>query len=88
MRFVGVVADPAMVKTRELHTFECPNCRRTEQRLAFAHSIGTFPSERMQLTSTALPMVKPAMYKIVIVSRSAWTCMILTFCHSIFSASV
>jgi hypothetical protein len=46
MRFVGVAPYQAMVRTRELHTFECPNCRRTEQRLVFAHSIGSFPSVR------------------------------------------
>jgi hypothetical protein len=48
MRFVGVVPDQAMIKTRELHTFECPICRRTERRLVFAHSIGSFSSERMR----------------------------------------
>src|SRR5262249_26239676 len=88
MRFVGVVPYEAMVRTRDLHTFECPNCRRTEQRLVFAFSIGSFPSERIQLTSTTFPLVIPAMYKIVVVSRNGWTCMIRTFRHSIFSASV
>jgi hypothetical protein len=65
MRFAGVALYQAMVKTRELHTFECPNCRRTERRLVFAHLIGSFPSERMQLASTTLPLVTAAMQKIV-----------------------
>jgi murein L,D-transpeptidase YcbB/YkuD len=88
MRFAGVAPYQAMVKTRELHTFECPNCRRTERRLVFAHSIGSFPSERMQLASTTLPLVTAAMQRIVVVSRNGWTCTIPTFRQSIFSASV
>src|SRR3984893_7831866 len=88
MRFAGVAPYQAMVKTRELHTFECPNCRRTERRLVFAHSIGSFPSERMQLASTTLPLVTAAMQKIVVVSWNGWTCTIRTFRQSIFSASV
>src|SRR5262245_31664932 len=88
MRFVGVVPYQAMVQTRELRTFECPNCGRTEQRLVFAHSIGSFPSERMQLASTTLPLATSAMYKIAVVFRNGWTCMIRTLRHCIFSASV
>jgi hypothetical protein len=37
----------AMVKTRELHLFECPTCKRTERRLVSSHNIGPFLSERM-----------------------------------------
>jgi hypothetical protein len=85
MRFVGVVPYQAMIKTRELHMFECPNCRRTERRLVFAHSIGSFQSERMQPASTTLPLIKPAIHKIIVVSRNG---MIWTFRHGIFSTSV
>jgi L,D-transpeptidase YcbB len=88
MRFVGVVPYQAMVKTRELHTFECPNCRRTERRLVSAHSIGSFQSEQMQLTSITIPLIRPTMDKIVVVSRIGWMSMIRTFRHGIFSASV
>ena len=88
MRFAGVAPYQAIVKTRELHTFECPNCRRTERRLVFAHLIGSFPSERMQLASTTLPLLTAAMQKIVVVSWNGWTCTIRTFRQSIFSASV
>ncbi len=88
MRLLGVAPYQAMVKTRELHTFECPNCKRTERRLVLAHIIGSFRSERMQLDSVTPAPVTPAMHKIVVGSRNGWTWMIRAFRHCIFSASV
>ena len=40
MRFVWAVQYQTIVKTHELHTFECPNCKRTERRRVSAHNIG------------------------------------------------
>jgi len=88
MRSVEVVTYQAIVKARELHTFKCPNCGRTERRLLFAHSIGSFLTERMQLASTTLPLVTPLMHKTVVVSRNGWTCMVRTLRYGTFSASV
>ena len=88
MRLLGVAPYQAMVKTRELHTFECPNCKRTERRLVLAHIIGSFRSERMQLDSVTPAPVTPAMHKIVVGSRNGWTWMIRAFRHCIISASV
>jgi murein L,D-transpeptidase YcbB/YkuD len=88
MRLLGVAPYQAMVKSRELHTFECPNCKRTERRLVLAHIIGSFRSERMQLDSVTPAPVTPAMHKIVVGSRNGWTWMIRAFRHCIISASV
>jgi L,D-transpeptidase YcbB len=87
MRFVGVVPYQAMVKTRELHEFECPSCMRTERRLVSAHTIGSFASEGMQLASTPLPLLTAAMQEGVVMSRCGWSCAIGAFRHIIFSAS-
>ncbi|HEY7244559.1 MAG TPA: L,D-transpeptidase family protein [Xanthobacteraceae bacterium] len=86
MRSVEALPFQAMLKTRELHTFECPNCRRTERKLVSTNIIGSFQTERMQLAST-LPLVTSAMHDAVIVSRSGWTCAIRTFRDGIVSAS-
>jgi hypothetical protein len=88
MRFVRVVPYQAMVKTRELHLFECPTCKRTERRLVSSHNIGSFLSERMELAATASPPFPPAMRRLTVIGRNGWTRLIRTFRDAVFSASV
>jgi hypothetical protein len=72
MRFVRAVPDQSMVSSRELHVFECQNCRRTEQRLALTHNIEPLPSEPMQLPSVSSPVLTAAAHKASAAARSAW----------------
>jgi hypothetical protein len=88
MRFVRVVPYQAMVKTRELHLFECPTCKRTERRLVSNHNIGPFLSERMDLAATASPPFPPAMLRLAVIGRNSWTRLVLIFRDAVFSASV
>jgi hypothetical protein len=85
MRFVGVVQSQAMVNTHELHTFECPTCGRTERRLVLAHTIGTVPTERIQLAPTSFPPVTAAIQKIILVSRNGCARTIRMFRPDTFS---
>ncbi|HEY7248760.1 MAG TPA: hypothetical protein VH678_33260 [Xanthobacteraceae bacterium] len=70
MRFVRVVPYQAMLKTRELHLFECPTCRRTERRLVSAHNIGPLSGERMELATASSPLLAPAMERITALARN------------------
>ena len=88
MRFVRVVPYQAMVKTRELHLFECPTCKRTERRLVSSHNIGPFLSERMELAATASPPLPPAMLRLTVIGRNGWTRLVGIFRDPVFSASV
>jgi hypothetical protein len=88
MRFVRVVPYQAMVKTRELHLFECPTCKRTERRLVSSHNIGPFLSERIELAATASPPFPPAMLRLTVIGRNGWTRLVRTFRDAVFSASV
>jgi hypothetical protein len=64
MRFVGVAPCQAMVSTQEMHTFECPNCRRTERRLVFAHDIGRFQVKQCSLHRQLYPGSLPRCAKL------------------------
>ena len=88
MRFVRVVPYQAMVKTRELHLFECPTCKRTERRLVSSHNIGPFLSERMGLAATASPPFPPAMHRLTVIGQNGWMRLVRTFRDAVFSASV
>jgi hypothetical protein len=88
MRFVRVVPYQAMVKTRELHLFECPTCKRTERRLVSSHNIGPFLSERMELAATASPPFPPAMRRLTVIGRNGWTRLVRVFRDAVLSASV
>jgi hypothetical protein len=87
MRFVRVVPYQAMVKTRELHLFECPTCKRTERRLVSSHNIGPFLSERMELAATASLPFPPAMVRLTVIGRNGWTRLVRVFRDAVFSAS-
>src|SRR5438132_1665183 len=88
MRFMRVAPYETMVKTCELHMFECPNCKRTEQRLVLTHPIRPLPSEQMQLPSIASPRLKFAMHRITVAARNGWTRTVGTFPDSVLSVSV
>jgi hypothetical protein len=87
MRFVRVVPYQAMVKTRELHLFECPTCKRTERRLVSSHNIGPFQSERIELAATASPPFPPAILRLTVIGRNGRTRLVRTFRDAVFSAS-
>jgi hypothetical protein len=88
MRFERVVPYQAMVKTRELHLFECPTCKRTERRLVSSHNIGPFLSERMELAATASLPFPPAMLRLTVIGRNGWTRLVRVFRNAVLAASV
>jgi peptidoglycan hydrolase-like protein with peptidoglycan-binding domain len=88
MRFVRAVQYQAIVKTHELHTFECPNCKRTERRRVSAHNIGSLQTERMQLPPTTLPLLTADMEQTLALARNGWTCMVGMFRQGISSIPV
>ncbi len=88
MRFVRVVPYQVMIKTRELHLFECPICKRTERRLVSAYNIGSLSGEPMQLASESSPLLAPAMERISAAARNGWMCVVGTWRDAISSARV
>src|SRR6476661_7511198 len=51
MQLIRAEPDQSMLLSgKELRTFECPNCHRTEQTLAFTRNIEQIAAERMPLS--------------------------------------